>query len=1175
MKAPIVYSSRIAFTAFAVFLALSTLACRSCEDKPSGLPDPSSALYRDAVSAFYTGLAALEIGDDARAEEKLNRMTELVPQEPAGWANLGLLLLRHREFDQAVEKFERARSLAPENSGVYLLLGLLEINRGRQAEAVSHLRRAIDLDPKNIKAGYALAQEIENQNGESGATEAQRLVEKTLEAQPDNLAAMLELARLAAKRGDSTTLQNTVARIAESAPSWPPEAQEQFNILRAAAEQNDTNQAAGRVAFLRNVLVRVPQFRQSLAAIKTPPEKIADPFTRFVFMASPDPLPAPPDTDLRFAPEPISIDGASRWEWAGSLLLSGEALPLAIVADGRRVRVGKATLDFPGGPSAMPPSADAVAALDFDYDFKIDLALAGAGGLRLFRQEGPDSFSDVTARTGLPSSITNAAYAGVWAVDMEADGDLDIIAAASEGQPLALRNNGDGSFVAVQPFAEASSLRSFAWADLDGDGDADAALLDAQGRLQIYANERQGLFRERPSPQNLGRILAISVMDVDRDGRLDLVALEADGRVSGISYREESADWTVAEIARWPEVSNKATSETFRLFAADLDNNGGVDLIASGSTEGQVFLSGEQGKFQLLAGSPFIFARIFAVADLAGDGLLDLVGLSDAGRPVQAVNRSRKDYKWKEIRARAGQATGDQRINSYGIGGEMEIRSGLLVQKLPIARPLVHFGLGKYGEADVVRIIWPNGSVQAEFDLKSDIPGSAPAVFDQRLDGSCPFIFTYDGKGMQFVTDFIWRSPLGLRINAQDTAGVMQTEDWVKIRGDQLVAKDGFYDVRITGELWETHFFDHVSLMVVDHPAGTDIFVDERFVVPPPALAVHTMKPPVPVRAWDDNGQEVTDIIKARDGVHLNTFGRGQYQGVTRDHYVEVEIPAEAPAKSGNGRGPLWLVAHGWVHPTDSSINVALGQGSQAPPQGLSLEVADGRGGWMVAKAGLGFPSGKNKTVLINLDNVFKEDAPRRLRLRTNLEVYWDAIAWAEGLPNVKIETTRVRTLAADLRYRGFSVIRAKDRSSPELPEYDRLEGTAQRWRDLVGYHTRFGDITELLEKIDDRYVIMNAGDEMAFRFEAPPPPREGWVRDFVLIGDGWVKDGDFNTAFSTTVLPLPSHSQRDYTKPPGRLEDDPVYRRHSRDWQTYHTRYVTPDRFQNALRPKRRERNQ
>ena len=44
----------------------------------------------------------------------------------------------------------------------------------------------------------------------------------------------------------------------------------------------------------------------------------------------------------------------------------------------------------------------------------------------------------------------------------------------------------------------------------------------------------------------------------------------------------------------------------------------------------------------------------------------------------------------------------------------------------------------------------------------------------------------------------------------------------------------------------------------------------------------------------------------------------------------------------------------------------------------------------------------------------------------------------------------------------------------------------APRWRDLVGYYTRFGDVRELLRGVDDRYVIMNAGDELRLAFPAP-----------------------------------------------------------------------------------------
>ena len=92
----------------------------------------------------------------------------------------------------------------------------------------------------------------------------------------------------------------------------------------------------------------------------------------------------------------------------------------------------------------------------------------------------------------------------------------------------------------------------------------------------------------------------------------------------------------------------------------------------------------------------------------------------------------------------------------------------------------------------------------------------------------------------------------------------------------------------------------------------------------------------------------------------------------------------------------------------------------------------------------------------------------------------------------------------------------------PETPVYERVANVTQRWRDLVGYYTRFGDVDPFPAGVDDRYVIMNAGDELSLRFQDPAPPPAGWRRDFVLIGDGWEKDGDYNTDFSKTVLPLP-----------------------------------------------------
>ena len=107
----------------------------------------------------------------------------------------------------------------------------------------------------------------------------------------------------------------------------------------------------------------------------------------------------------------------------------------------------------------------------------------------------------------------------------------------------------------------------------------------------------------------------------------------------------------------------------------------------------------------------------------------------------------------------------------------------------------------------------------------------------------------------------------------------------------------------------------------------------------------------------------------------------------------------------------------------------------------------------------------------------------------------------------------------ADLRYRGFSQDRPRERTAAgDSASTTTIANVSQRWRDLVGYYTRFGDVRELLAAVDDRYVIMNAGDELRLSFPAPAPPPAGWTRDFVLVGDGWVKDGDYNTSFSKTV---------------------------------------------------------
>jgi tetratricopeptide (TPR) repeat protein len=1117
--------------------------------------------YRDMVSAFYTGVIALEVGDDAHAFSGLTLATQLDAQEPAAWADLGLYYLRHNNPNEARKALGRAQYLAPKNARILAIMGLLEAQQFHFHEAITAYQQAIQSDPKNLPAHYALATLLDQQAAPGAEAQVLDQYQAIYEAAPDNLFAASMLAVAAAKARNADSTRRVVTWLSTRSASWTPATRQSLTDVQKAIVGPDIRAAAFPLQSLQNLLKETPQYKEDAAAISGLPNTLGTPLDRFVTLPSPSPTPAAPDTALKFRSQPLAVPAPGPWAWARTVLLSGNGAPTLLVANGKEVRVGNVSLPFPGGPKAVPPAPDGIAAFDARNTGLMDLACAGAGGLRLYQQGTGGTFADVTGKAKLPPSIINGAYIGVWAADFITGGQLDLVLGTAGGPPTVLRNNGDGTWAVLHPFGTAKSgLTQWAWADLDGDGLPDAAFADGQGRLVVLQNKRTGAFAPWPLPAGVGQVAALSAADPDRDGTQDVVALTNSGAIRRLSRKTDGSGWDMSDLGY---VSALPPDGSARLQWADLDNNGALDLVVADSQASFVWLGDAQGKLVPLAAPAE--ARNASVDAQAVKGRLDLISLDAQGQPVRLVNTGSKNYAWQEIGMRA-EAQGDRRNNTYGIGGEIGLRAGLLYETQIVTGPVTHFGLGTNDRATSVRIVWPNGVPQGEFELKADRLTFPP---DRSLKGSCPWLLADDGTGesadvgMKFVTDFIWRSPLGLRINAQDTAGVVQTRDWVKVRGDQLKARGGYYNLRITADLWETHFFDEVKLMTVDHPVGTEVNVDERFSIPPPPLAVDAMTPPLPfVRATDDRGQDVTDVVRARDGRYLDTFGVGEYQGVTRDHWVTLDLGPTLPL------GKTWLVGVGWIHPTDSSINVALGQGHHIPPHDLSLEIPDGKGGWKVAKPHLGFPEGKNKTVLIPLAGLFGPGQPHQVRLRTNMEIYWDFLGTAQALPPATMKHQMLSLSDATLRYRGFSATHQASHSSPEIPDYAHLAQTGPRWLDLEGYCTRFGDVRELLTKTDDRYVIMNAGDEMVLRFAAPPPPPAGWTRDYVVIGDGWEKDGDFNTSFSRTVLPLPSHLRPAYNTPPGRLEDDPVYKAHRQDWVTYQTRWVSQRRFHEALRP-------
>jgi hypothetical protein len=465
---------------------------------------------------------------------------------------------------------------------------------------------------------------------------------------------------------------------------------------------------------------------------------------------------------------------------------------------------------------------------------------------------------------------------------------------------------------------------------------------------------------------------------------------------------------------------------------------------------------------------------------------------------------------------------------------------------------VTHFGLGRHLKADVLRIEWTNGVPQIVY-----FPGSDQDVLEREmLKGSCALAYTWDGTRFRFVTDAMWRSalgmPLGLMGSTSAFAPAGASQEYLRIPGDALKPRDGRYVLQLTEELWETAYADEVKLLAVDHPDSVDVFVDERFVPPGPVSLrlFQVARRDFPRSATDERGHDVLPALREIDDVYVSNLTPMKYQGVVEPHDLILDLGSDA------GRAGTFLFLRGWIYPTDASINVALSQQSAIKLASPSLEVRDEKGAWRRVIADIGFPSGKNKTVVVDLAGKFPT-ADHHVRIRTNMQIYWDQAFVSRNLQNGPSKVTTLKPLSADLHYRGFSrMYRKGGRYGPYWFAYDDVAKESP-WRPIEGAFTRFGDVLPLLQNPDDMYVIMGAGDEATIQFDASSasslPP--GWKRDFLLYTDGWIKDSDLNTAFGTMVGPLPYHGVKTY--PFGPADAYPTDPKHQSYLRQYDTRIV------------------
>jgi len=703
--------------------------------------------------------------------------------------------------------------------------------------------------------------------------------------------------------------------------------------------------------------------------------------------------------------------------------------------------------------------------------------------------------------------------------DFDLDGDLDLLLGSGTELRL-LANYQQFNFQDISSrsaFPQGTEWLKAIAVDFDRDVDLDAVLI-ASNQIGYLENLRHGELRWQPL--NLGlaadaSLTDVAVVELNADARWDLlVAVDGEVRASLSEFAMPG------RVAMNPATPSGAMGDRFTL--CDGDNDGWQDLIVQGNESGTVTVLRRTGDatFAEEASLPDEQPEQVLVEDVDLDGDLDLVGWSN-GSVTLYDNLHGNENGFLKITLLGQQVKGEQasasgRVNQYGWGSLLELKAGTVYQAQVATRPTSHFGLGNLNDADVLRVVWTNGIPQNVIEPQRN----SVLCEELKLKGSCPYLYTWTGDGYEFYTDLLWAAPVGLQF-AEGVLAPTRPWEYLLIEGDRLQPEEGTYRLQITEELWEAAYFDQVELIAVDHPSDIDVYSNEKVASSEvPEFKIHTVSNPQPIAAASDShGRDVLSQIEARDDVYTKLFDFKHYQGVTNEHFLELDL--------GNidHDQPIKLFLTGWVYPSDTSINVALGQNPDAPSgRPPFLQVRNEAGEWVTVNPSMGFPGGKTKTIVVDLTGAFQSSSSR-VRIVTSMEVYWDHIFFTAGETSTQeaIQMQPLQLLSADLHYRGCSRMVRHPGNGPERFDYNDVI-TTPLWPAMTGPFTTYGDVAELIRNEDDNSVVMGAGDEMTVVFAAPEVPLpEGWRRDFILHNVGYDKDADLNTIYGRTSEPFPT----------------------------------------------------
>jgi hypothetical protein len=225
-----------------------------------------------------------------------------------------------------------------------------------------------------------------------------------------------------------------------------------------------------------------------------------------------------------------------------------------------------------------------VFAADLDGDGRIDVLSASRNDNKVawYKNDG-GSLLTWTAY----NITTSAVYAiSVFAVDLDADGKIDVLSAADHGDKVAWYKNGGGSPLTWTAYTITTSV--------NGPLSVFAADLDADGRIDVlsasYLDDKVAWYKNRGgSPLTwttytitsaADSVHSVFAADLDADGRIDVLSASAnDKKVAW--YKNGGGTpvtWTAYTITT-------ATRNAQSVFAADLDADGRIDVLFGSSTD--------------------------------------------------------------------------------------------------------------------------------------------------------------------------------------------------------------------------------------------------------------------------------------------------------------------------------------------------------------------------------------------------------------------------------------------------------------------------------------------------------------------------------------------------------------------------------------------------------------